>query len=134
MRVAAIAILALLSGCAVFEDNATHLAYDLERGAKELRASPNSEIVVRYEPLGGPRQAYDVDFAASKREVHVDRFGNIDAPGGGYVTVTGEKRGGTNYHERFVFTPKPLHVAKAEGATEVVLRKVDGRVEVVELR
>ena len=34
-----------------------------------------------------------------------DGFGKTSGPGGSDLVVTGRHRGGTNYHERFVFTP-----------------------------
>ena len=43
--------LTLLPGCSLLEDNGTHLAYALERGASKLRASAQEEILVRYETL-----------------------------------------------------------------------------------
>ena len=131
-----LAAVTVLSGCAYIGlvDNATHLAYALERGAKELQASNRAEHVVRYEPLGGIDETYAITIHHSKRQVRVDAFGNIDKSGGSYITVTGRHKGGTSYHERFVFTPRDLHVTKTGAATEVVLRKSDDRIEVVELR
>ena len=126
----------LAGGCATlgFVDNGTHLAHALERGAAELRASNQEQLVVRYEPLGGLGESYEVTMRHSRAEVRVDAFGNTAGPGGSYLTVTGRHRGGTNYHERFVFTPKDLHVAKSTAATEIVLRKAGARIDVVELR
>ena len=128
------AALALVAGCTVFEDNGTHLAHDLERGAKQLRESRDTGLVVRYVPLGGADQAYSIEMAPSRRVVKVDALGNIDAPGGGYLVVSGKHAGGTSYHERFVFTPERLRIEKDRGATEVVLRKAGERIDVVELR
>jgi hypothetical protein len=124
----------LAGGCAVFQDNATHLAYALAQGARELRESPAAEHIVRYTPLGGSEQAYEITIRRSRALVRTDIFGNIDKPGGSSIVVTGAHRGGTGYHERFVFTPSDLHIAKTSGATEVVLRKVGERIDVVEIR
>ena len=126
----------VLSGCAVlgFVDNGTHLAYALERGARELRASNDSEHVIRYEPLGQGDETYAITIRHSTRQVQVDMFGNIDRPGGSHISVTGRHRGGTGYHERFVFVPRDLHIVKTGAATEVVLRKSGDRIDVVELR
>ena len=131
-----IATAALASGCATLGlvDNGTHLAFALERGAAELRASGRQELVVRYVPLEGEAEPYEVTLKHSRKEVVVDRFGNTAGPGGAYIVVTGRHRGGTSDHERFVFTPHDLHVAKQRGATEVVLRKAGNRIDVVELR
>ena len=49
---------ACLHGCNFLEDNGTHLAYALEKGAGQLRASGARELVVRYETLDGPAQSY----------------------------------------------------------------------------
>ncbi len=41
-----------LSGCGnAIEDNGTHLAYVLEKGTQQLRASTDSDLVVQYETL-----------------------------------------------------------------------------------
>jgi len=123
-----------LFGCTLLEDNATHMAYAIEHGARELRASSQSEYIVRYEPLGGTDETYEITMAHSKTAVRVDGFGNTSGPGGSYLVVTGRHRGGTNYHERFVFTPRDLRIVKTNAPTEVVLRKSGDRIDVVELR
>lgn len=126
----------ILSGCTALGlvDNGTHLAFALERGAVELRKSNQSELVVRYTPLGGLGETYQVTMRHSREVVRVDAFGNTLNQGGGYLTVTGLHRGGTTYHERFVFTPRDLKIVKANEATEVVLHKTGDRIDVVELR
>jgi hypothetical protein len=123
-----------LSGCTILEDNGTHLAFALERGAKKLRASNLSEYVVHYEPLEGINETYEINMIHSREVVQVDVFGNTLRPGGSSLTVTGRNNGGTNYHERFVFTPRDLHIVKTNAPAEVVLRKVGDRIDVVELR
>jgi len=128
------ALLAYASGCTLLEDNGTHLAFDLERGAKQLRDSGDTELLVRYVPLGGEDQAYAIEMTPSVVPTRVDSFGNTSSGGRGYLTVTGKHRGGTSYHERFVFTPGRLRIEKERGATEVVLRKVADRIEVVALK
>jgi hypothetical protein len=124
----------ILSGCTILEDNGTHLAFALEHGARELRASTLSEYIVRYEPLEGINETYEITLQHSREVVRVDAFGNTLNHGGGYLTVTGRHNGGTNYHERYVFTPRDLHIVKTNAPTEVVLRKVGDRIDVVELR
>ena len=132
---AAVSVLAsAVGGCTLLEDNGTHLAYAIERGAKDLRASPQQELVVKYEPLGRAHEPYAVEIVHSKREVSVNALGNIDGPGGSYLVVTGKQRGGTNYHERFVFVPQDLRIEKPGTPTDVVLRKAGPRVDLVELR
>lgn len=126
----------ILSGCTALGlvDNGTHLAFALESGARELRNSNQRELVVLYVPLGGLGETYQVTMRHSREVVRVDAFGNTLNQGGGYLTVTGLHRGGTTYHERFVFTPHDLKIVKTNEATEVVLHKTGDRIDVVELR
>jgi hypothetical protein len=126
----------ILSGCTALGlvDNGTHLAFALERGAGELRNSNQSELVVHYTPLGGLGETYQVTMRHSREVVRIDAFGNTLNQGGGYLTVTGLHRGGTTYHERFVFTPRDLKIVKTNEATEVVLHKTGDRIDVVELQ
>jgi hypothetical protein len=126
----------ILCGCVALglEDNATHLAFAIERGSRELRASEQSEYVIQYEPLGKLGETYEVTLQHSREVVRTDAFGNTLNHGGGYLVVTGRYRGGTNYHERFVFTPRDLHITKTNTTTGIVLRKAGDRIEVVELR
>jgi len=118
------------SGCGnAFEDNGTHLAFALEKGARELRASNASELVVRYESLDKPGEPYYVEITPS---IAVGQTSNI---WGSYLVVSGKTSGGTSYHNRFVFVPQRLYLKKDPGgSTEVVLRKDGDRVSAVELR
>lgn len=129
-----IAAVLFLGGCTLLEDNSTHLAYALERGAKKLRASSATEYIVHYEPLGGIHQSYEITFYHSREVVRMDKLGNILNIGGSELVVTGREHVGTSYHERFVFTPRNLHISKSDAATEVILRKVGDRIDVVALR
>jgi hypothetical protein len=126
----------ILSGCTTLGlvDNGTHLAFALERGARDLRTSDQSELVVHYTPLGGLGETYQITMRHSREVVRVDAFGNTLNQGGGSLTVTGLHHGGTNYHERFDFTPHDLQIVKTNAATEVILRKTGDRIDVVELR
>jgi hypothetical protein len=118
--------LALLAGCSVLEDNGTHLAYALERGASELRASAGEEAVVHYETLDGPAEPYYVEITPS---------GPASGVWSSYLVVSGKTSGGTSYHNRFVFVPQRLYVNKERGGpTEVILRQQAGRIEVIGLR
>ena len=123
-------LIALVSGCGhLLEDNGTHLAFVLERGVKELRASSATEIVVRYETLDGPNQNYYVEITPSFGE-----SGQETNVWSSYLVVSGKTSGGTSYHNRFVFVPKRLYIEKKNGATELVLRKEGDRISVVEVR
>ncbi|HKF67509.1 MAG TPA: hypothetical protein VKB36_13290 [Vicinamibacterales bacterium] len=116
-------------GCGrLFEDNGAHLAYLLERGAGELRASGGSELVLRYTTLDAPNVGYYVEITASEP-------GQESNAANSYLVVSGKTPGGTSYHNRFVFVPMRLYVRKERGGTtEVVLRKDGQHVNVVDVR
>jgi hypothetical protein len=120
----------LLYGCGgAFEDNGTHLAYVLEKASSDLRASNDSELVVHYHTLDGPREPYYVEITPS---IAAGQASNIR---GSYLVVSGRTSGGTSYHNRFVFVPQRLYTKKdIGGPTEVVLHKDKDHVSVVELR
>jgi hypothetical protein len=125
-----VALLLPLSGCGdIFEDNGTHLAYVLEKGAAQVRASKNPELIVRYETLDGGHDPYYIEITASfgpGQTAHIP---------GSYLVVSGKTRGGTSYHNRFVLVPQRLYVEKSTGGpAELVLRREGENVSVVELR
>jgi hypothetical protein len=129
--VAAAAILLLLcAGCGnALEDNGTHLAYALEKGAQQLRALNAPEFVVKYQTLDTPGDAYYIEITPSIES------GSPSNIWGSYLVVSGKTSGGTSYHNRFVFVPARLYLEKNHGgSTEVVLRKDGDRVSVVDLR
>jgi hypothetical protein len=117
------------AGCGrLLEDNGTHLAYLLERGAGELRASERAELVLRYTTLDAANVAYYVEITPSEP-------GQGSNTANSYLVVSGDTPGGTSYHNRFVFVPTRLYVRKeGGGTTEVVLRKDGQRVSVVDVR
>jgi hypothetical protein len=86
-------------------------------------------MVVRYETLDKLEEPYYVEITPS---VAVGQTSNV---WGSYLVVSGKTRGGTSYHNRFVFVPQRLYVEKDRGGlTELVLRKYGDRISVVELR
>jgi hypothetical protein len=107
-------------GCSVMEDDATHLAYALEKGAKRLKSSDATEQVVYYQPLGGTNQNYQIVINASS------------GLGTGAGLTVG--RSDTTYHQRFVTVPKRLQIVKTNAGTEIVLRKNGAQIEVVGIR
>ena len=130
LRLTLPALLAL-AGCGTFlEDNGTHLAYALEKGASQLRGSSESELVVHYQTLDSVGQSYYVELAPS--------LGPTQPAGGpwsSYLVVSGKTSGGTSYHNRFVFVPERLYIDKPQGgSTDLVLRKQGDRISVVEIR
>lgn len=125
------AALLLLSACGNFlEDNGTHLAHALEKGAATLRTSSDSELVVPYETLDGGHDPYYIEITPS---FTAGQPSNVP---GSYLVVSGTTRGGTSYHNRFVLVPQRLYIEKGQGGpSELVLRKSrDGNVEIVEVR
>ena len=126
IRGATILLLLLLCGCGhLFEDNGVHLAMVLKDGAAKLRASDASEIVVQYETLDGGTDPYYIEIVPSSGP----------GRGGSYLVVSGRSRGGTSAHNSAVFVPHRLYIEKRLGGpTDIVLRRDDDRVDVVELR
>lgn len=124
------AVLFLLSACGnLFEDNGTHLAYALESGAAKLRASTDSQLIVKYETLDGGRDPYYIEITPSFPE------GRASSIPSSYLVVSGKTRGGTSYHNRFVLVPQRLYLEKGSGGpTELLLRKDGDSVSVIELR
>jgi hypothetical protein len=124
------AVLCLLSGCGnLFQDNGTHLAYAIESGAATLRASTDSQLVVRYETLDGGNDPYYIEITPS---FVAGRESSIPSS---YLVVSGKTPGGTSYHNRFVLVPQRLYIEKgAGGPAELLLRKDGDSVSVVELR
>ena len=123
-------MLLLLSACGnLFEDNGTRLAYVLESGAAKLRASADSQLVVKYETLDDGGDPYYIEITPS---FIAGRASNIPSS---YLVVSGKTRGGTSYHNRFVLVPQRLYIEKgAGGPTELLLRRDGDDVSVVELR
>ena len=121
------------AGCTLLEDNGTHLAYALEKGAEALRASQAVERVVKYDTLNGPSQSYYVEVTPSIVEPK-EGAAPISERWSSYLVVSEKTSGGTSYHNRFVFVPKRLYLEKSSGPTEVVLRKNGDRIDIVELR
>ena len=119
----------LLWGCGIFEDNGTHLAYAIEKGAAKLRASGGHEIVVHYTTLDGANDPYYVEITPSFPE------GRTTSVAGSYLVVSGKTPGGTSYHNRFVVVPQRLYAKKDQGGTtDIVLQQVRDQVAVVEVR
>ncbi len=124
------ALLVMLCSCGhLLEDNGTHLADTLEKGAAKLRASGDPELVVRYETLDGRDEPYYVEITPS---VTAGQPPGIRAS---YLVVSGKTAGGTSYHNRFVVVPRRLYVEKTSGGpAELLLRKEGEDVAVVEVR
>ena len=107
----------VLAGCT---DAATRIAYDLEAGAKSLRASPESRATVRHEPSRLP-EGCDGAYA-----LEIGRGAKGD-PGKGSIVVKCDGHGlyYTTYHLNFVVVPATVGVRKAAG--EPVLLQLEKR-------
>ena len=106
-----------LAGCT---DAATRIAYDVEAGAKSLKASAQASATVRHEPASWPDGCGD-GFA-----LEIGRGASGD-PGKGSLTVKCAGRGifYTTSHLNFVVVPASVRVRKAAG--EPVLLKLEKR-------
>lgn len=114
----------------VFEDNGVHLAYELEKASKRLRASGAAELVVHYETLDDPGQGYYVEITPS-----IEEWWQRKDVWGSYIVVSGKTSGGTSYHNRFVYVPRRLYVRKEHGGiTDLTLRRDGDRISVVGIR
>ena len=106
-----------LGGCDVLEDNGMHMACCLKDGTKQLAGSNEPELVIRYEPLTGTNQIYDVEFVPDS-----------------LVLVSGKNGGTSTYRLNYVHVGKRFDLVKTNAATLVTLRKVGGRIDLVDVR
>lgn len=120
----------ILSGCNLMEDNATHLAFTLKKGARHLRKSKQTEDTINYQPLTGIDKPYFVEINPTIPPIKPDTilYGSGIRIGGQNTEMTF-----TSYHHRFVFVPQRLFVEKKNSSTRIVLRKKGNRIDVVEL-
>lgn len=107
-------------------DDGTRLAFALEQAARELQASRDEEIVVEY----WPRTAATRDW-----EVRLYRSRSLQVPYGGAVAVTGEHGGSTSHQGPYIYIPQSRQLLiKPGGSARLTLRKVQDRIELVDLR
>ena len=90
-----------------------------------VRASDATELVVRYEPMHGMHQDY---------EVGIYRTGKRLGTPGDVVSVRCATGGYTSWHQRYVDVPRVLEVSKSGQDTAITLRKNGDRIAVVGLR
>ncbi len=120
----------IFSGCNLMEDNATHLAFNLKKGARHLRMSKQTQDTINYQPLTGIVKPYFVEINPTIPTIKPDAI-----PYGSGIRVGGQniEMSFTSYHKRFVFVPRRLYVEKKDSATMIILRKDGNRIEVVKL-
>lgn len=116
-----------LAGCT---DAATRIAYDVEAGAKSLKASAQSSATVRHEPASWP------DGCGDGYALEIGRGASGD-PGKGSITVKCAGRGifYTTYHLNFVVVPATVSVRKQAGEPVLLhLEKRGGDIALTEVR
>lgn len=100
-----------LSGCEVFTDAATRLAYDLESASKKLKY-PGDRFTLYHEPAGrggcGGPYTVQLDKVGALVIWCKDESGEVVASPG------------TSYHRRFVKTPKTYYLNKGAGEALVI--------------
>lgn len=93
------------------------MAECLKDGAQQLARSSDTELIVRFVPMSGTNEIYDVEFVPNS------------------VVLIGGAHGGTStYHLNYVHVGKRFDLMKTNEATFVTLRKSDGRIDVVDVR
>ena len=137
MRLAALALLALLSGCFMITDAATRLATELGERAAELRSSGAEQLEFRHLPDGYPDGAtgsYEITLRESTRTppftgaLFIADVGSSSHQKHGY-------NWSTTSHLHHVGVPATLTIRKPAGEpTTFVLRKSGDAIDVVELR
>lgn len=137
MRLASLALLALLSGCFLITDAATRLAAELGERATELRASGSEQLEFRHLPDGFPDGAtgsYEITLQQSTRTPPFTGALLVADVGSGSHRKHGYNWSTTS-HLHHVGVPATLTIQKPAGEpTTFVLRKSGDAVDVVELR
>lgn len=112
LQMTALVAIFLLSGCDVFTDPATRLAYDIEYAAKKLKNHGDKFTLYHETPskrgeCGGP-YTVQLDKVGALIIWCKDENGEISSSPG------------TSYHRRFVQTPETYYLEKAAGETLVI--------------
>lgn len=121
-------LLAFTTGCDLFSDAATRLAYDLEAGAGRLGRQAGASTSVRHSM---PSKSGD---CAGPYKVQLDKVGALivwcySAAG---ETVSSHS---TTYHARLVDTPKTYLLEKPAGAPlTITLERRGGRALITDVR
>ena len=121
-------LLAVTTGCDLFTDAATRLAYDLEAGAGRLGRQAGASTSVRHST---PSKSGD---CAGPYKVQLDKVGALIVwcYGAAGETVSSHS---TTYHARLVDTPKTYLLDKAAGAPlTITLERRGGRALITDVR
>jgi hypothetical protein len=117
-----------LTGCGLFTDPATRLAYAIEAGVRHLGSKDGDRYAIRYKPPSELR-AHGGSYS-----VQLDKVGALivwykDA--NGKVTASGS----TSYHSRFVDTPRTFKIDKPGNAALVIeIERKGGRCVITDVR
>lgn len=112
LRIIAWLAILFLSGCDVFTDAATRLAYDIEFAAKHLK-DHGDRFTLRHETPSKRGEC------SGPYAVQLDRVGAL-------IIWCKDENGevvsspGTSYHRRFVHTPETYYLDKEAGETLVI--------------
>jgi hypothetical protein len=114
-----------LAGCSVFEDAATSIAYDIERGVRHLGNKEGSSYVIVHDAKS--RAGAD----ARTIKVQFDKVGALIV---WYSDADGEvlESGSTSYHSQFVDIPETIIADKPiDAALRIEVARRSGRAIVV---
>jgi hypothetical protein len=136
-RVGLLLAFACLSGCGMpVTDAATRLAFDINAGARKLRASTDSRLEIQHKPVSipdGVKGRYEVGLQSSLER-------SLDHPTkGGTLFVrdlTSRDAWTTTCHLNYVRVPRELNITKNAGeSVNIVLERVgDGKIDVTGVR
>lgn len=120
-----ILVVLCFAGCSVFEDEATSIAYDIERGVRHLGNREGSTHVINHDA----RSRAGVGTRTIK--VQFDKVGALIV---WYLDADGNvmESGSTTYHSRFVDTPETIIVdVRIESPLNIEVHRRNGRATVV---
>lgn len=123
LRVTTLVAILLLSGCDIFTDAATRLAYDIESAAKKLK-NHGDRFTLRHETPSKRGEC------SGPYTVQLDKVGAL-------VIWCKDENGeilsspGTSYHRRFVQTPETHYLNKEAGETLVIELEQQGSKAVI---
>lgn len=112
LRTTALVAILFLSGCDVFTDAATRLAYDIESAAKKLR-NHGDRFTLHHETPSKRGEC------SGPYTVQLDQVGAL-------IIWCKDENGevlsspGTSYHRRFVHTPETYYLDKEAGETLII--------------
>lgn len=129
-----VGLITSLVGCAhgAFEDNAVHFAHIVRDGARTLRRSSQTELVVVFNQLLDTAVPYTIALPSTPMSTDPP-FARVGSYEG--VVVTGSNPGSSTFHRRYVVVPRELRIEKPQGGPTVVVLRTNGHlIEVVDLR